>query len=234
MNPTLFWSVIGIASILLILKSAGFALDSIIRYARKTRLSYYFVGLLIVSIGTSLPEIFTSVISSLEGETALVLGDAMGATIVDITLVLAMVAVVAGSLKVKHEHVNISWWKVLIVVSIPLVLAFDGKLSRLDGVLMLLAFLFYYGISIYSEIRKQNIVKNIPLDFTLKETFIFGFNIALLMFGVQLLVLSSSELAEILHIPTYIFGALVLSICTTSPEFVIELKALFSKSTPIA
>ena len=234
MNQILFWAVIGAASIFLILKSASYALDSIIRYARKTKLSYYFVGLLIVSLGTSLPEIFTSAIASAEGETALVLGDAMGATIVDITLVLAMVAIMAGSLKVKHKTVNISWWKVLAVVALPLALALDGKLGRTDGLLMITAFLLYYGISIYSEIKRQNIVKNIPLDFTIKETVIFGFNIALLIFGVQLLVLSSSNLAKIMSVPTYIFGAVFLSICTTSPEFVIEIKALMSKSAPIA
>jgi len=234
MNALLFWSLVGAASIFLVLKSASYALDSIIRYAKKTKFSYYFVGLLIVSIGTSLPEIFTAIISSLEGETALVLGDAMGATIVDITLVLAMVAIVTGTLKVRHEKVNISWWKVLVVVSLPLLLAIDGSLSRTDGVFMLLAFLFYYGISIYSEIRKQKIVKSIPLDFTIKEMFIFGFNIALLIFGVQLLVLSSSSLSKMLNIPNYIFGAIILSVCTTSPEFVIELKAIFSKSLPIA
>jgi cation:H+ antiporter len=189
---------------------------------------------LIVSLGTSLPEFFTAVISSLEGNPALVLGDAMGATIVDITLVLAMVAIVAGKVKAKHETVDISWWKVLAVVSIPLLLAIDGKFSRIDGLVMVAAFLAYYGISIYYEVKKQKAVKNIPLNFTLKETFIFGINIAMLIFGVQLLVMSSSNLAGILNIPMYLFGAVFLSICTTSPEFVIELKAILSKSAPIA
>jgi cation:H+ antiporter len=234
MNPMLFWSLVGAASIFLILKSASYALDSIIRYAHKTKLSHYFVGLLIVSLGTSLPEIFTSVISSIEGETALVLGDAMGATIVDITLVLAMVAIVTGKLKVSHKKINISWWKVLGVVSLPIILALDGRFSRFDGLLMLSAFLAYYGFSIYSEVKKQKVVKSIPMNFTLKETFIFGFNIAMLLFGVQLLVSSSSKLAAMFHIPTYIFGAVFLSICTTSPEFVVELKSIFSKTTAIA
>lgn len=234
MQPILFWSLVGLASIFLILKSASYAIDSILRYAHKTKLSHYFVGLLIVSLGTSLPEILTSVIASAEGHTALVLGDAMGATIVDITLVLAMVGIVAGNLKVSHKQVHISWWKVLIVASLPIVLALDGTLGRVDGAIMIAAFLTYYGISILHEIKKQNIVKDIPLDFTFRETFIFGFNIALLIFGVQLLVSSSSKIAEIINIPTYIFGAVFLSICTTSPEFVVELKALFSKSAPVA
>lgn len=234
MQPIIFWSIIGAASIFLILKSASYAVDSILRYAHKTKLSHYFVGLLIVSLGTSLPEIFTSAIASAEGQTALVLGDAMGATIVDITLVLAMVGIVAGSLKVSRKNVNISWWKVLGVVALPILLALDGTLGRIDGAIMIAAFLAYYGFSIYQEMKKQNIVKDIPLDFTFKETFIFGFNIALLIFGVQLLVSSSSRVADILNIPTYIFGAVFLSLCTTSPEFVVELKAIFSKSSAVA
>ena len=234
MQQLLFWSVIGILSVFLILKSASYALDSIVRYAQKTRLSYYFVGLLIVSIGTSLPEIFTAIISSTEGKTALVLGDAMGATIVDLTLVLAMVAIVAGTLKVSHKKVSISYWKVLVVVALPLVLALDGKLSRIDGILMIAAFAWYFGWSIYTEVKKQKVVKSIPHKFVLKETFIFGVNIGLLVLGVQFLVLASSNLATILQIPMYLFGAVLLSIFTTSPEFIIELKALFNKTSPIA
>lgn len=230
----LLWSIAGILSILLIMKSASFALDSIIRFARKTNLSYYFVGLLIVSIGTSLPEIFTAIISSLEGKTALVLGDAMGATIVDITLVLAMVAVVTGTLKVSHQKVNISWWKVLIIVALPLVLAFDGTLSRIDGAIMLAAFIAYYAFHVYVELKKQKIAEQISFRFTMRESFIFGANIAMLILGTQFLVLSSSHLANAFNIPMYLFGAVFLSICTTSPEFIIELKAIFSKSSPIA
>ena len=49
-----------------------------------------------------------------------------------------------------------------------------------------------------------------------------------------MLVLSSTNIADIFNIPTYLFGALFLSICTTSPEFVIELKVIFGKSAPIA
>ena len=214
-SDLLFWGIIGALSVFLILKSSSYALDSIVRYAQKTRLSYYFVGLLIVSIGTSLPEIFTSIISSLEGKTELVLGDAMGATIVDITLVLAMVAIVAGKLKVSHQKVGISWWKVLVVVSLPLVLALDGRFSRMDGVLMLGSFTWFYGWSIYTEIKKQKVVKSIPYQFAFKETFIFGVNIGLLILGVQFLVMASFHLAAALNIPLYLFGAVLFSIFTS-------------------
>lgn len=230
----LFWIAIGIASLFLVLKSAGYAIGSIIRWAKKTKLSYYFVGLLIVSIGTSLPEIFTSIISSIEGNSELIIGDAIGATIVDITLVLAFVGIVAGSLKIKEKEVNIVPWRIAAVIALPLILAIDGRFSRIDGVILVLAFLLYYGFNIYSEIRHQKIVKDIPFSFVWKEVLIFGFNIAMLIFGVQILVLSSVNISSAIGIPQYIFGALILSICTTSPEFVVELKALVTKSSPIA
>ncbi|MBU2561053.1 MAG: hypothetical protein KKD17_02065 [Nanoarchaeota archaeon] len=233
MQNLLFWAVIGVVSIVLILKSASYAVESIIRYAQRTHLTHYFVGLFIVSIGTSLPELFTAVISSLQNKTALVIGDAMGATIVDTTLVLAMVLVITGSFKVAKKEVSISWWKVFLVVFLPLVLALDGSLSRLDGVVFIVAFLSYFGVSIYKEVRKQKISR-IPYTFALKETIIFGVNIAILCLGTQLLVFSSSNIADMLHIPMYLFGALFLSICTTSPEFVVELKAIYSKSAPLA
>jgi cation:H+ antiporter len=234
MQEVFVWSLIGLLSIILIVKSASYAIESIIRYARKTGLSYYFVGLLIVSIGTSLPEIFTAVISALQGASQLVIGDAMGATIVDIGLVLSLVGLVGGKVVFKKREANLSAVKILAVVAAPLILAIDGTLSRLDGVLMIVLYIFYYAINIFKEITQQKVAKKVPLTFALHETLVFGINIALLLFGTQVLVKSATTLSSILGIPEYLFGALFLSICTTSPEFMVELKALWSKSAPIA
>jgi cation:H+ antiporter len=235
MQTIFFWSAIGLLSLFLIVKSAENALNAIIRFAEETKITYYFIGLFIVSIGTSLPEIFTAVISSLEGNPQLVVGDAMGATIVDVTLVIGITLLFARRIAMSQEEVHIVPWKILLVVMLPLMLAIDGKLDRLDGILLVSGFALYYLYNIVKEFRLQDLKKYISPSFAGRETVIFGVSLALLIFGVQLLVLSATNLAELLSVPSYIFGALILGVATTSPEFIIELKAVKKhESTPIA
>jgi cation:H+ antiporter len=230
----LFWIGIWAASLFLIIKSASYAIEAIIKYARKTGLSNYFVGFMIVSIGTTLPEIFTAIIASLEGSVELILGDAIGASVVDITLVLGFVAIVSKKLKISGKSVNLSIPRVMAVLFLPVILALDGAFSRNDGIFMILAFVAYYGLHFKEELGKQKIKKTVSFRKLWKHGIVFGINIALLIFGSQLLVLSSKNIAIILNMPMYIFGALILSICTTSPEFFVELKAIKNKASPIA
>lgn len=234
MQDLIFWIIIWAASLFLIIKSASYAIEAIIKYAKSTGLSHYFIGLMVVSIGTTLPEIFTSIIASFQGSVGLVIGDAIGASVVDISLVLAFVAIVSRKLKISGKTVNLSIFRVLAVLTLPLILAIDGYFSRYDGILMIVAFLFYYGLHFREELKRQSIKKTVKLKNVWKNGFIFGVNIALLIFGAQLLVLSSQNIAVMLNLPIYIFGALVLSLCTTSPEFFVELKALANNASPVA
>jgi cation:H+ antiporter len=231
----LFWLGICLLSLVLIVKSAENALKSIIRFAEETKITYYFIGLFIISLGTSLPEIFTSVISSVEGNPQLVVGDAMGATIVDVTLVIGITLLMARRIRISKKEVNIVPWKIFFVIILPLLLAVDARLDRLDGMLLVLGFALYYIYHIVREFKTQQLKSYVAPSFVGKEMMFFGISIALLIFGVQLLVLSATNLSHILNIPSYIFGALVLGIATTSPEFIIELKAVRKhESTPIA
>jgi cation:H+ antiporter len=234
MANLLFWAIVWVASLFLIIKSASYAIESIIKYARHTGFSNYFVGLMIVSIGTTLPEIFTAIIASAEGSVDLILGNAIGASIVDITLVLAFVAIVAKKLKISGKVVHIPLIRVIAVLVLPLILGLDGHFSRYDGIFMIFAFVAYYGLHFKDEISRQKIKTNIPFKKVWKSGFVFGINIALLIFGAQLLVLASKNIAIMTNIPMYIFGALLLSVCTTSPEFFVELKAIRKKAAPIA
>ncbi|MFH1510218.1 MAG: hypothetical protein ABIF10_00885 [Candidatus Woesearchaeota archaeon] len=231
----IFWSAVGLLSLVLIIRSAENALKSIIRFAEETKITYYFIGLFIVSIGTSLPEIFTSIISSIEGNPQLVIGDAMGATIVDVTLVIGITLFFARKLKMTGKELHIVPWKILAIVILPLLLAIDGRFDRIDGVLLILGFILYYLYHIIKEFKLQDLKKTISPLFVGRETLIFGVSLAVLMFGVQLLVLSSTKLSGLLNFPSYLFGALILGLATTSPEFIIEIKAVSRhESAPIA
>lgn len=234
MEGIIFWLAVWFASIFLILKAADYAVDSVSRFAGKAGFSDFFVGLLIISISTSLPEFFTGITSSATENANLMLGNVFGASILDVTLVLGAVAVVSGMVSISMKKICIVPWRIILIAALPLLLAFDGKLSRFDGALMAAAFALYYAFNIYSEIRHQKIAKSIPFSFVWKEVFIFGANIAMLIFGALLLVESSVNISADLGIPQYIFGAIIISLCTTMPELVVEIKSSRKGKSAIA
>jgi len=231
MATLLFWSIIGLSSLFLILKSAENALGSIMRFANKAKIAYYFVGLLIIGIGTSLPEIFTSLVSSLEGSPLLPIGDAMGSTIIDLTLVMGLTLIIARKMILSEKEERIIPWKVLVVIALPLLLALDGKLDRFDGFLMVSGFVLYYLYNIVREVHLQDLAKYLSPGFVGKETFIFGASLGVLIFGVQLLVLSGTRIAYALNLSSYIFGVLFLALATASPELVINIKSALNRES---
>src|SRR3989344_4835784 len=98
--------IIAVFSLLIVLKSATYLIFSISNYAKKTGISDYLIGFFIVSVGTSLPELSTAVVSSFFGKGQLSLGNVIGANTFDVTLVLGAFLLVARSITIKDNIVN--------------------------------------------------------------------------------------------------------------------------------
>ena len=80
--------IILIVSAFIVIKSANFLIGAISDYGKKTGFSEYLIGLFVLAIGTTLPDLSTGIIASLTNNGSLLLGDAIGANILDMTIVL--------------------------------------------------------------------------------------------------------------------------------------------------
>ena len=83
-----------IISLVLIMFSASYIITAVTHYAKKLGISEYLIGFVVVSIGTSIPELTTAFVASFRNAGALVLGAVIGANIIDVTIVLGMTAIV--------------------------------------------------------------------------------------------------------------------------------------------
>lgn len=222
--------LISLLSTIVIMKSAGYMIFSISDYAKKTGLSDYLLGFVIVAICTSLPEISTAIFASLAQKGSLILGDVIGANIIDTTIVLGLVAIIGKKMKVGGK-------KLSSIVFLPLALlifGYNGIITRLEGTFLIIIFLTYLFIIISQETEKSKLKKDVQLKKIWKDILIFGFSFAALILAARWMVFSAVKLANIFQIPHFLMGLLIIALGTTIPELTVELKSVLRGVKDIA
>ncbi|MDH3948946.1 MAG: calcium/sodium antiporter, partial [Gammaproteobacteria bacterium] len=105
--------------------------------ARNLGVSPLIIGLTIVGLGTSAPEMLVSAMAAWQGNPAMGIGNALGSNITNIGLVLGVTALITP-LVVKSETLRREYPLMFIVMLVSLMLLLDGEMSRLDGVILLI------------------------------------------------------------------------------------------------
>ena len=140
-GKSILFLIIGAAAIAL---GGDLTVDSASRIAIELGMSQTLVGLTIVSVGTSLPELVTSVVAARKNEVDMAVGNAVGSNIFNILMVLGISGVLSPVALLHENLVDI----VILIIFTILVWIFAGtkkKISRKEGIIMTLAYLIYCG-----------------------------------------------------------------------------------------
>jgi cation:H+ antiporter len=226
-NPVLFHSVIVLASLFVLFKAADYLVEGISDYAKKLGLSDAIIGLVVVAMAASSPEIISSLTGFLSGQGAVGFGTIIGSNMVHVGFALGILALLGRRTSLEagifSRHKLLMWAALML----PLLLALDGVLSRVDGVLLLSAFCLYLMHLWRLEGTLGKIKKNVKLETIWRDVFIFlGCLTAILLAG-RWLVISAVELAHASGIPTYFIALTVIGIGTTMPDIAVELRSVF-------
>jgi cation:H+ antiporter len=199
----------------------------------------FVVAFLLVSLGTSLPDLLMGVSSALRKVPQLSFGDVVGGNIVDFTLVIALAVLVGGNLSTKGSFLQSSILITSFVSILPLILIFDKTLSRLDGILLILCFLFYVKW-LFTE--KKNFLElrdsfsnnaHLIQDFTefLKSIFGLILGFFLLLFSADSVVKSAIGIAQFFALPIAILGILLTGLGNSLPELYFAILAARKKGS---
>lgn len=142
--------------ILVLIKSSDVFVEAAARIAKIFGLSQFVIGLTIIAIGTSLPELGSDLMAAFAGETELAMGDIVGSCIANIGLILGLSALVAGLKTNKKIFLR----DALILLSVTLLfffLASDGVLSFVDGLILVVIMPLYlaYLFRVMTTLRKR-------------------------------------------------------------------------------
>lgn len=127
--------------LVLLIKGSDYVVESAVRISKALGISEFVIGMTIVAIGTSLPELASSLMGAFAGDSAFVLGDVIGSNIANLTLVLGG-ALLFGTIAVR-KHIFKSSLVMLIVSITFLLFCIDGVVFWFEGLIMVLFFIFY-------------------------------------------------------------------------------------------
>lgn len=204
--------------------------------ARTLGLSRLFVGVVIVSIGTSAPELVVAVNAVLSGQTDIATGNIIGSNISNVFLVLALAAIIFP-IAVSRNSVFRDGTVLLAASGLTVWIAQTQAFTPTVGTVFI-GFLLAYIIVLLVTERRANTVAVVDND-TLTDSFFLNLVLtatgaAALMVGAQYLVSGASELARLLDVPQSIIGLSLVAVGTSLPELAATTVAALRRNPDIA
>lgn len=189
------------------------------------RLPSFVISSIFLAIATSLPELSIGLISTANKQSALSLGNILGANIVNLTLILGLVCLLTGNVSTKNKTLSQDILVTAIAGILPLFFLWDYKITSTEGVILIAVYIIYNILLVSKRKlpRFQNYKNNRKKTSILFLEFITG--LIVIAVCASFVVKISEELALALESTTCLFGTLFLSIGTSLPEFVVSLKA---------
>jgi cation:H+ antiporter len=196
------------------------------------------IGLTIVSLGTSAPEVLVSINAALSGAGELAVGNAIGSNIANVGLVLGITVLIAP-LPVHRNRLKRELPTLLAVTFGCGLLLLDLELDWIDGVLMLLALAFILVEMIRSQSHDPNAAEEANIDelphmAPSKAWVSFAIGLILLVASSKLLVWGASRIALELGVSPLVIGLSVVAVGTSLPELAASLASAMKGHAEIA
>lgn len=221
-----------------LIKSADLFVSGAAAIASNLGLSPIIIGLTIVSIGTSAPEILVSITAALSDAGELAIGNAIGSNIANMGLVLGATLIIVP-MTVQPGCMRRELPALLMVTLGTALLILDGVLSRVDGLIMLAALTVIMTQMIRSEEADPELLQEVssiaaaPLDLG-KAWLTFALGLLLLVASSRLLVWGATDVALHLGVSQLVIGLTVVAIGTSLPELAATLAGALRGHTDIA
>ncbi|NCB20608.1 MAG: calcium/sodium antiporter, partial [Clostridia bacterium] len=216
-----------VASLVFLGFSANYLVNASIRIARKWHVSEMFIGLTIVALGTSAPEIAVSAFAALEGKGDLSIGNVIGSNIFNLGFILGLVAIISPQIISK----KMVYRDGLVLLSATLMVLFfmwDLKIVLWEGIMLLAALVSYLS---FLWIKKDVEInqEDAAATGTWKDYLIFIVSLLVLVKSSEFTVSSATYIAEYFKISAWAIGATIVAAGTSLPELATSIIATLKK-----
>ncbi len=230
----------------ILIKASNIVVKGLNRLSKTAHWRKFGIAAVILALSTSLPELSVGIITAINKTPALSLGNVVGSNVANISLVMGGAALMSGSVAVIGSYLKRDFILAFLAGSLPLLLLMDGKLGRVDGVILLSA----YGYYLFSVVHKKH-VKAMRTDKEglmgrfLRKFEVLGkssvrksmvqvmLGLGLLLFSGQVIVRLGIQVAEDLHMPVLLVGLFIVAVGTSLPELVLATKAIAEKEVAL-
>ena len=249
------WIIIFLISLVVLVKGADWFLESAEKIGFKIGLSSFVIGVIIVGIGTSLPELISSLFAAFKNSSEIIAANAIGSNIANILLVIGFSAILGKKLQVSKDLVDLELpllaasTAIFALVAYDMTITFPEALILVAGCGLYLAYILTTpdddrvdvkkdaaGLAI-TEAAKSKGIKNGDKkkdSITKKDILVLLIGVSGLVFGAQYLIESVIQLSTILDLATGVITITAVAIGTSLPELLVSTKAALSGRSAVA
>ena len=219
--------IILILSLAVLVKSSDGFVQSAERIGRAFGLPAFIIGVTIVALGTSLPELISSIMAVIKGSSEIVTGGVVGSNIANICLILGIGMVLAKKLDISHNLLYVDLPFLVGSAGLMAFLIWDGGLTFLEGLILLGAALVYVHYTITHRQEQSEEEPKISAEKITWKTILILLGSCLGLFlGAKFTIDSVIELSALLGIGTEIIAMSLIAVGTSLPELMVTISAV--------
>lgn len=219
-----------------LIKGADYFVEGSSNIAKKFKISPMIIGLTIVALGTSMPELSVSITSSLIGKNDMSLANVVGSNMFNILMALGISSLIIN-LPIEKDNIKFDIPFLIGIGILLLLMLFDLKLSIFEGLILIGIFVFYLWKTLKPMLKKRNkdIKENEEKNKSMFKMIVISLvGIIGIIIGGDMVVDNASKIAEIFGMSQNLIGLTIVAIGTSLPEFVTSIMAIKKGENEIA
>ena len=215
---------------------SGLAIGSVERLSKILRVSSFAVSFIVLGFFTSISEFSVGINSILENDPEIYVGNLIGASIVIFILIIPLLAITGNNIKISPEFRGFNLPASLVVIALPVILAMDGRVGRIDSILALSLFGFLVVAiqtkrGLLEKIKAINSRSSIKVG---KELLRIVFGVAVIFIASRFVVEQTKYFSNMLQLSPFVISLLLISIGTNIPELSFVVRSAFMKNNQVA
>lgn len=227
MSDLLIWSIVLFASLIVLSKSADFFTDAAEEIGIYFGIPPFIVGVTIVAVGTSLPELISSLVAVYSDAGEIVVGNVVGSNIANIFLILGVASLISGLLNIEYDLVGVDLPLFVGSAFLLGLTVWDGQYTKGEAILSIVGYVVYtfYAVNVRKddpgEDGSEGEATKKPLP--TKEFAILAVSSLLIFFGAKYTIDSVVKISEIINIGKEIIAVSAVALGTSLPELIVTI-----------
>ncbi len=256
----LLWVLVFAASLFALVKGADWLLGSAERIGLAIGLSPFIIGVVIVGLGTSFPELISSLLAVFRGVTEIVAANAIGSNIANILLIIGLSALIGKKLIVTKSLIDLDLPLLAISTVVLLVTVVDRQITLGESILLLITYIIYLLYTILHkddddsveiadilparpDRRRKSVIKkdhkktketSQKPKLTARDFGLLFLGLAGLVVGANYLIESVIKLSEMINIGAGVIAITAVALGTSLPELIVSIKAIRNHKSEMA
>ena len=227
MPELIIWIVIFIVSLFVLIKASDFFTDSAEQIGLFLGISPFLIGVTIVSVGTSMPELISSIVAVYQNSSEIVFGNVIGSNIANIFLIIGVASLISSPLRIQYELINVDLPLFVGSTFLLGLTVLDGEFSLNEAIICILGYIVYvlYTISSGKEEQRSDVENKSNRSLPLKPIVIVVVSSLFIFLGANYTIESVTKISEILNIGKELIALSAVALGTSLPELIVTISA---------